>query len=597
MRDCFKSLLVLATAIPTRVVRAFASAPAPSWRAPTLAPTTSLSTSLLFLHERNQSPSAPSSCYISDDDINIRELQFDMIGLMREEEDAGRQARKAEALTSIIHACSLSDGRAGETEAVAVLPEHLAPLRRFLCTSPNAKDHQGCFRIFTKKISPSPSAVSLPSPPVSMPPNVLFSQERPFMYLRDSLSYQSEATIQKQGGILYDSSEAVVWCSSIVDNKHHPREELEFASKVLDDMPFAQLHLGSGLGSRNCHGEDVDCNNHLAVELDLETVQALESMGVLLGNDGDVNNRDRCGTHTVCCKLKLGDIAVIETILDCHKQQHAHVSLRDQQQQQSTLFKMIDSAVEVVRKDPLNKSNEPQLVLLAHSVSASAVAAAISAWKRHQTQQKRLPTRRVEDLLHQAVTVVTFGNVWRSFCDGPAYIHVSMYDDPWNAALGSHSNNARHGGKGAVYFHASSPYEYDQVRWEEAQPQATPAILSSLTCHNAHNLNACTIQYLCLIMRINGIESFRALYDAANFVDPTFMLDINPKLQLYPDCSHGDLIVPPHIDDELLPAMIRATRGDEWIWKVDGDRDGDVESLLPDEIETRSHLGHLYDVL
>lgn len=585
MKNKVTSLLICTIVVPSRVVQAFANAPAPAWRAPSLAPTTSLSTSMLFLHEADSSP-APSSCYIGNHDINIRELQFDMIRLIQEEDDAERQARKAESLTSIIRACSLADENAGKTGGASQrIPEHLAPLRIFLCTSSNAKDHQGCFRIFTKTPpSPSPSAASPPSPPVSMPSNVLFSQDRPFVYLRDFLSYQSEATVQKRGGILYDSSEVIVWCSSTFDNT----EEMEFASRVLDDMPFAQLRLGSGLGKSINH-------DHIFVELDIKTIEVLQSMGVLLGNEESTNNGERCSSCTVCCKLKSDDLSVIETILDCYKQEH-NESTRNQQQQQSTLFKMIDAAVDAVRRDPLNENNEPHLVLLAHSVSASAVAVAISAWKRHQTQQEQLSKRRVEDLLHQAVTLVTFGNVWRSFCDGPAYIHVSMYDDPWNAAMGSHNNNDRHGGKGAVYFQASSPYEYDQVRWEEAQLQSSTAVLSSLKSHNAHNLNACTIQYLALIMRINGIESFRALYDAANFVDPTFILDISPK-HFAVHCNHGDLIVPPHIDNELLPAMIRATKGDVWIWKADGDDDEDVESLLPDEIETRMHLGHLYDVL
>jgi len=521
--------------------------------------------------------------------------------LIREEEDAERQALKAESLAATLRAGSLANGgRAEESAGTAVLPEHLAPLRMFLCASSRVEDHKGCFRIFTETPSPSPSAASAPSAPVSMPSNVLFSQERPFLYLRDSLSYRSEATRQKRGGSMYDSSEAVVWCSSTLDDNKHSQEELQFASKVLDDMPFAQLHLGSGWGYRKS-GED-DCN-HLVAEFDLRTLQVLKSMGVLLGNEGDVTNGDRCDSHTVCCKVKPDDLAVIETILDCNKQEHTREPLRDGHHQQSTLFKMIDEAVEVVRKDPLNQRNDPHLVLLAHSVSASAVAAAISAWKRHQTQQKQLSTARVEDLLHQAVTVVTFGNVCRSFCDGPAYIHVSMYDDPWNVALGSHGNNDRRGGKGAVYFQASSPYERDQVRWEEAQPKARTAISSSLKSHNAHNLNACAIQYLSLLMRINGIESFRALYDAANFVDPTFVLDISPSHFAVNPCNHGDLIVPPYIDHELLPAMIRATGGDGWIWRrtsnVDGEdgEDDGIESLLPDEIEASSQLGHLYDVL
>ena len=79
-------------------------------------------------------------------------------------------------------------------------------------------------------------------------------------------------------------------------------------------------------------------------------------------------------------------------------------------------------------------------------------------------------------------------------------------------------------------------------------------------------------------------------YDAARCVDPTQILDVNPK-HFAVNCNHGDLVIPPHIDDELLPAMIRATGGDEWIWKVGENYDDEqVESLLPDEIETRSNL-------
>lgn len=383
---------------------------------------------------------------------------------------------------------------------------------------------------------------------------------------------------------MYDASEAVVWCSSTVGSQ----EELEFASRVLDDMPFAQLRLGSGVGHRS--DEDVDRDAHLVVELELKTVRMLESLGVLLGNYGDLNDGDLHGTQTVCCKLKSDDLAVIETMLDCYQQESAHESLRDHNQPPSTITKLIDEAVEAVRKDPLNESNEPHLVLLAHSISASAVAAAISAWKR--TEQQHLSKRRVEDLLHQAVTVVTFGNASRLFCDGPAYIHISMYDDPWTTALGSHGTRPARGGRAAVYFHACSPFTHDQVRWE-----AAAATLSTrrLTSHNAHNLQACTLPYLYLLMRINGIQSFRALYEAARFVDPTILLDISPR-HFAVQCSHGDLVVPPHIDDELLPAMIRATGGARWLWRSTAvaeraeREEDDLEALLPDEIETRSHL-------
>jgi len=557
-------------------------------------------------HE-DQSSSSSLSCTGGS---TARELHFNMINLIQNDKDEKRQAQKLKSLTSIIQACSLvegehyrSDDDDDDSETYSNLPEHLAPLRRFFCTSAHAKDHQGCFRIFNRNEKQASTSLS-----PSLPSNVLFSMDRPFSFLRDSLSYQSKATRDKKGGMMYNSREAIVWCSCASENE----SDLEFSSRVLDDMPFAQLHLGSSLGKRknnnfgglpvsNDEGHD-DGNNCLVVELDLETVGMLDSMGVLVSEkeNGDCKNSNSTVGESsdlkVLCKLKSDDLDVIQSLLSCSfldgvskdKQQQAFgQSVLEQQQ---TLIKMIDVAVDSVRKDPLNKCNDPHLVLMAHSISASVVASAISAWKQQQIQQQQQSMRRVEDLLNQALTVVTFGNVCRSFCDGPAYIHISMYDDPWTTALGSssaaptpHLNNDESGGSDAVYFHAWSPYfEYDQ----DILPQSTT--VCSLKSHNAHNLNACSIQYLCLIMRINGIQSFRALYDEARFVDPSAILDINPK-HFAVDCKHGELIIPPKIDYELLPAMIRATSGDQWIWKSSGDHDGG-ESCLPDDIEARSHL-------
>ena len=42
---------------------------------------------------------------------------------------------------------------------------------------------------------------------------------------------------------MYAYLEAIMWCC--VDSNH--QDDLEFVSRVLDDMPFAQLHLGSGM--------------------------------------------------------------------------------------------------------------------------------------------------------------------------------------------------------------------------------------------------------------------------------------------------------------------------------------------------------------
>ena len=483
----------------------------------------------------------------SDEQSN-RWLQFHMMNLLQIDDDAERQCEKVKVLSSIIKSCNSvlkdrNEAKNNRNKEVQLhnLPEELLPIRCFINTSSRSKDHRSCFRVFSGEDTK-----------VSLPPNVLLSMNRPFTFLRDSLSYHSDGSENKRGGMMYDGSEAVVWCSL-------PRsdEDFKFCSSVMDDMPFSQLYLGVD------HDED-----YVDVELDVESISKLVSQSVLC--DEQEINED--GKTTRKYKIKTDDLNVIQTI----------VSEEVLEYEQQALIKLIDAAVELVRKDPLNESNEPHLVLLAHCVSSSVVASAISSWKEQQLQNQQSP-QRVEDLLHQALTVVTFGNSCRSFCDGPAYIHISMFDDPWTNAFGAHSGNEEGsgGGRNAVYFHAYSPYDDEDTN----ETQHT-----NLKSHNAHNLNSCLIQYLCLIMRINGIQSFRALYDSARFVDPTAILDINPKHFAVNYSNHGELVIPPRIDDELLPAMIFATGGDHWLWDNGDETQTDFDEVLPDEIEARSHL-------
>ncbi|KAL7538540.1 hypothetical protein ACHAWF_006120 [Thalassiosira exigua] len=483
-------------------------------------------------------------------------LKFNIMKLIRTDEDSRRQELKMQILAALVKECHCyaesGEGISAKSDNEIDLPEQLTLLRQFIQTSPHAPSHRGNFRVFANADAAESTLTSLPS-------NILFSMDRPFASLRDSLSFQSSETRRKKGGMMHDNSEAVLWCGT-GSNEH----ELEYASKVLDDMPFAQLYMGAALSD---HGK-------ILLNLDLHVIENLESIGLLL-MDGETR-----GHGSVTCILNLDDLDVIEAVLLYNDGNITNVEARvEVQEEQQTLVKMIDIAVESIRKDPLNKGNEPQLVLLANSIHAMSVAAAISSWKRHQLEHKGRSIRRVENLLNQALVVVTFGNICQSFCSGPAYIHLYMIDDPWTSALGSTAATSSRRATGgdsaqdAVYFHAVSPYQYD--RWS-----------ANSTCsHNAHNLNACLTQFLALIMRINGIQSFRALYEAARFVDPTTVMDINPKHFALNYGNQGDLIMPPRLDDELLPAMIHATGGEKWLWK-----DGIFESFLPDEIEATSHL-------
>lgn len=490
-------------------------------------------------------------CHQNDDGTDgqpDRLLKFHMWNLLKID-DANRQCQKVRALSSIIKSCNSAlkdrdeaeNGRNNEVK-LHNLPEELSPIRCFINTSSRSNDHRSCFRVFSGEDK------------VSLPPNVLLSMARPFTFLRDSLSYHSDGSESKSGGMMYDESEAVVWCSLPSD------QDFKFCSSVMDDMPFSQLYLGVD------HDDD-----YLDVELDVKSINELVSQSVT--STGHEINEDKTRRKY---KIKTDDLNVIQTQV---------VSEEVMEDERQALIKLIDAAVELVRKDPLNESNEPQLVLLAHCVSCAVVASAISSWKEQQLQNQQSP-QRVEDLLHQALTVVTFGNTCRSFCDGPAYIHISMLDDPWTNAFGAHLGNEQGsgGGRGAVFFHAYSPYDDEDTN--ETQHTNT----RSLKSHNAHNLNSCLIQYLCLIMRINGIQSFRALYDSARFVDPTAILDINPKHFAVNYSNHGELVMPPRIDDELLPAMIYATGGDQYLWEDDEQSHTDFDEVLPDEIEARCHL-------
>jgi len=470
-------------------------------------------------------------------------------------DDSTKQNIKLQSLASLLEA-AMSTNNGMKEEVVVVedndnnlhLPEKLVPYRRFICTSPDHNDHRGNFRIFDSPYEES----SLHNTPSSIPLNTICSieEDKPFKFLID-IAYQS---VEKRGGMMYDYSEVVVWCGSYSNNDNR----LEYISKVFDDMPLVQLVLG-----RQHSGE-----NSSEIYIDLETVSSLESMGVLI-EETEMLERD----DTVMCKLKHEDLDIIEAVF-CNTYHHTN------ELEEETINKLIDMAVDSIRKDPLNQRKQPQLVLVAESITVARVAGAISAWKQQQLDQHQLTVQRVENLLNQALVVLTFGNVCQSFPTGPAYIHVSMLDDPWSSTLGTTAKNCGDDND-AVFFHGLSPFVYNQEEWTDQSIQS----ISSLKNHNAHNTLACAIQFLALIMRINGIQSFRALYDAAKYVDPLIELDINPKHFAVNYGKKGDLVIPPRIDDELLPAMIKATEAQQWFWE-----DIKFEACLQDQYDAASHL-------
>ena len=130
--------------------------------------------------------SSSSSRCITDSDVDFapRELRFNILSLIQI--DTIEQSTKLEALVSIYQACSYIAGQhqAKDNDDISIGEEiirnddnNLAPLRRFLCISAYPKDHQGNFQVANDSTTSSWS---------SLPPNVLFSQEQPFVFLRDT---------------------------------------------------------------------------------------------------------------------------------------------------------------------------------------------------------------------------------------------------------------------------------------------------------------------------------------------------------------------------------------------------------------------------
>merc|ERR1711957_583996 len=127
--------------------------------------------------------------------------------------------------------------------------------------------------------------------------------------------------------------------------------------------------------------------------------------------------------------------------------------------------------------------------------------------------------------------------------------------------LGVSKSNLEGGGKDAVIVQALSPYLYDDEDESDASSNN-----SCIYKNDAHNIDSCVMQFLSLVRRINGVTSFREMYNVGIADDDEKKLDISASLFAVDIRSVGQLVIPPRIDCELIPAMVRATGGERWLW-------------------------------
>jgi len=213
-----------------------------------------------------------------------------------------------------------------------------------------------------------------------------------------------------------------------------------------------------------------------------------------------------------------------------------------------------ESAVQLLEA---SKAAQQPIVWLAYSRSSSELCRALSEYIQISVNQRRESLSAVEAFLREYVTVLTIGNAVRGWPDGPAYVHFSAMSDrsKWEASppklwgtdpltfeQGVHARKPQGAGKDAVFLH------YD-------------GLFRSFDTHNFGTVGAAALK---LILDINGLKTFRALWEQGNH-----------------------LTIP---NDWQIAAKVTLTAGEGWLW----DREASLRSYrLPSAEQARQILANL----
>lgn len=510
------------------------------------------------------------------------------------------------------------------------LATSLAPYRRFVRNYNYDMGHDGRFTVLGSPDETDDTYLN--DDGASIQPGVVFMMEDPLSFIRNTLTYQDKTQVSKRNSNngKYKDDEVVIFAnglhtfherSAMEGNQRGPKcrkrtssERVKYYSQVLDGLPMAHIHAGTYLDQVG--GGAID------IKLSWDTVRTLQSFGLLLVKEDD-GRESRIKSpegkvftaRKIICSLSANDVDILRTVLSNARDASLDLPKRyvddkenDNEQLKKTMMKLIDVAVQSVLN---SKKSSPSLVLMTYSTTSSILTAALSEWKDIATNsmstsfnpnssdvydaahRQIFSKQEVELLLHSAITVVTISALSKKFVDGPAYIHLSMHDDILTSSLGVSKDRPEGGGNDAVYIHGISPYERPPMKDDD----------SGIFAYDAHNMDSCAVQYLSLVRHINGITTFRQLYNLAN---KETIYDINPSLFAinYHSRKIGDLEMPPDIDEELLPSMIRATGGERWLWNpklqlgeggVDG-FDSPLPSLSNADASLTNQLGYnIYD--
>lgn len=178
----------------------------------------------------------------------------------------------------------------------------------------------------------------------------------------------------------------------------------------------------------------------------------------------------------------------------------------------------------------------PPFVVVAYSRGSVETAAALKKYVSEAPGQRD----EIEKRLRDRVTIVTVGSASHDYPDGPAYVHLSAWNDPLAKSLGvSARHNSDKGGKDCVFLNCDAPYNKDAF--------------------DNHNFDAITSQFLAVVMAKSGATGLRDLWEKAR---------------------SGKMVVPDEIE-RVVCAMIVLTKGTDWLWNKEEAWKDVADGVLP----------------
>lgn len=210
-------------------------------------------------------------------------------------------------------------------------------------------------------------------------------------------------------------------------------------------------------------------------------------------------------------------------------------------------YSLIDTPLKKAYRFLLSQSRP--VTLIAYSRSSMEIKAAVHEFISSQNDRDACRKQLLAN-----VTVVTIGAACRFFPDGPAYLHVSSFNDELVNLRGVCSARPRGAGANSVFLHCKTPFAKNAA--------------------DHHNMAVAAAPLLAIALEHNGVSSLRALWE----------LGIRQKMNL-----------PPNIDT-LVRAMIVFTNGEQMMFNKEKAMKDLPSSTLPNlqdaQLQLQQSLGH-----